>query len=53
MCDTDDPEIPHTQQFRKFLKEHVVFKEVPLTSVFSSFDGEHREGCMKPSYLII
>lgn len=30
MCNTDDPEVSHTQLFRNFLKEHVVFKEVNL-----------------------
>lgn len=25
---SDDPEVPHVQHHRKFLKEHVVFKEV-------------------------
>lgn len=24
----DDPEVPHVQRHRSFLKEHVVFKEV-------------------------
>lgn len=44
----DDPEVPHTQQFRNFLKEHVVYKEVSLI-VLTSSDGERWEGCMKPS----
>ena len=25
---SDDPEVPHVQHHRKFLKEHVIFKEV-------------------------
>ena len=46
MYDADDPEVPHTQQFRNFLKEHVVFKEVNITYVLFSFSEEHLEGCM-------
>ncbi|XP_038881877.1 serine/threonine-protein phosphatase 4 regulatory subunit 3-like isoform X2 [Benincasa hispida] len=45
-----DPEVPHTRQFRNFLKEHVVFKEaIPIKDphVLSKIHQTYRVGYLK------
>ncbi|XP_022939286.1 serine/threonine-protein phosphatase 4 regulatory subunit 3-like isoform X3 [Cucurbita moschata] len=45
-----DPEVPHTQQFRNFLKEHVVFKEairIKSPAILSKIHQTYRVGYLK------
>ncbi|XP_022138259.1 serine/threonine-protein phosphatase 4 regulatory subunit 3-like isoform X2 [Momordica charantia] len=45
-----DPEVPHTQHFRNFLKEHVVFKEaIPIKNplVLSKIHQTYKVGYLK------
>ncbi|KAG7029010.1 Serine/threonine-protein phosphatase 4 regulatory subunit 3 [Cucurbita argyrosperma subsp. argyrosperma] len=45
-----DPEVPHTQQFRNFLKEHVVFKEairIKSPAILSRIHQTYRVGYLK------
>ena len=36
---SDDPEVPHVQHHRKFLKEYVIYKEVYLGSDYLFYFG--------------
>ncbi|XP_031738345.1 serine/threonine-protein phosphatase 4 regulatory subunit 3 isoform X2 [Cucumis sativus] len=50
-----DPEVPHTQQFRNFLKEHVVYKEaIPIKDplVLSKIHQTYRVGYLKDVVLV-